>query len=90
MVRGSQENPNSIVQPPQGAVLSPFLWNVFLDTLLEQLSAFPNASADDVLLIIPFNRYDTGKLENTLQILFREADIWAQHKKPALALTKHA
>ena len=43
----------------QGAVLTPFLWNTFLDTLLDSISLIhPEAStyawADDVLILLPF------------------------------------
>ena len=67
---------------PQGAVLSPFLWDIFLDTLLDTLSkfqAFPNfieiyAWADDVLLLIPFDRNDTASLTTTIEKILHEAD----------------
>ena len=81
---------------PQGAVLSPFLWNIFLDTLLEKLSTyttFPNflklfAWADDVLLVIPFNRNDTEKLKTTLLLLLQEANIWATQNKASFGTDK--
>ena len=75
-----------------------FLWNLFLDTLLKQLSAytaFPKymqlfAWADDVFLIILFDKSETDSLKNKLCILLWEADICAQHNKASFSTDKPA
>ena len=81
---------------PQGAVLSPFLWNIFLDTLLDKLTkynVFPRfldtfAWADDVLLLFPFSRHEIGKLKDSVTIILGEAATWAQENKASFGENK--
>ena len=56
---------------PQGAVLSPFLWNIFVDPLLRELDrlgfVYTVAWADDITINIKFNRHSTSQLNNMLR-----------------------
>ena len=81
---------------PQGAVLSPFLWNIFLDPLLDKLSLFPGAPlslncfawADDVFLLIPFKRHDIPKLEGTIGFVLDIISEWATNNKASFGSGK--
>ena len=80
---------------PQGSVLSPFLWNIFLDPLLDRLSTkFINrgleilAWADDVLLLLPFDKRDIHGAISSIQEILTEAGLWAASNKADFGANK--
>ena len=66
---------------PQGGVLSPILWNCYLDTLLHQLATLPNISAQayaDDLAIWATDRH-LNKLQHKLQHALTHVHNWSTH-----------
>ena len=78
---------------PQGAVLSPFLWNTFLDTLLDTLSLkHPEATliawADDVLVLLPFSTIKDDPLFDNILDICTIINEWSQANKATISAKK--
>ena len=96
LIRRGHGLENSYALNPTSSSPISLLWDIFLDTLLDTLSkfqAFPNfieiyAWADDVLLLIPFDRNDTASLTTTIEKILHEADLWAAANKASFGKDK--
>ena len=69
---------------PQGSVLSPFLWNIFIDPLLDDLcnkfgpvGLEVQAWADDILLLLPYDKRNGLHLCSQINEIILSAGIWA-------------
>ena len=74
---------------PQGGVLSPLLWNVAFDGLLQLFKIGPVRAigfADDLLLII--RGIDLGSMKDQLQRALTKADKWAEEKTLTFSTSK--
>ena len=75
---------------PQGAVLSPFLWNIFLDPILHQLSRIHpdlriSAWADDVLVSFNYRFTNPQIAKNKLIHISNTLQTWASNNKAIFA-----
>ena len=69
---------------PQGAILSPFLWNVFIDSLLTSLTnkGFQvQAYTDDICILIPYNRNQILALQQEIDKAINAAIEWGDAHK---------
>jgi Reverse transcriptase (RNA-dependent DNA polymerase)/Endonuclease-reverse transcriptase/RNase H len=77
---------------PQGAVLSPFLWKVFLNPLLVRMSINPGlhiiAWADDILLSTVYNKKEISNLKSKLTNFLRQVHSWCVEVKATISADK--
>ena len=78
---------------PQGAVLSPFLWNLFIDTLLLDIEkTFPDvrisAWADDVILAFNYRYINPQIAKNKLHDISKTLKQWSDRNKATFAPNK--
>jgi hypothetical protein len=78
---------------PQGAILSPFIWDIFFDPLLEQLESLMKeddqlAWADDLTLAFLFNKFKISQLEHKINKATNIVLTWAANNKAKINSTK--
>ena len=74
---------------PQGGILSPLLWNIVIDTLLELFTmdpTFAQAFADDIVLMI--NGSDAESLLGLMNRALRKIKEWGEKHKLNFSSTK--
>ena len=86
VVNGQSSSPSPIeASVPQGSVLGPVLWNIFLDDLLRQLSSVA-AYADDCTLSRSYCRIDSRgaveELNRQLRLVEHWGEIWQVNLAP--------
>ena len=62
---------------PQGSVLGPVLWNIYVDDLLRQLPAV-SAYADDCTLSFTYPRQDSGRAADDINHQLRVIQEWGE------------
>ena len=62
---------------PQGSVLGPVLWNVYVDDLLQQLPSV-SAYADDCTLSITYPRQDSGRAADAINQQLKVIQEWGE------------
>ena len=60
---------------PQGSVLGPILWNIFIDDLLQQHPEV-SAYADDCTLATPYNREDSEQVSRQISDKLKSIQEW--------------
>ena len=78
---------------PQGAVLSPFLWNIFIDPLLNKIllnhpEVQVHAWADDVIISFTFDTSFLERAKTRLNKLSETIHHWATENKATFAPKK--
>ena len=78
VVNGQSSRPSPVrASVPQGSVLGPVLWNVYIDDLLRQLSSVV-AYADDCTLSRSYCRLDSRRAINELNKQLRVVEQWGE------------
>ena len=72
---------------PQGSVLGPVLWNIYVDDLLRQLPAV-SAYADDCTLSCTYPRQDSGRAANEINHQLRVIQEWGERWQVTFAPEK--
>ena len=72
---------------PQGSVLGPVLWNVYVDDLLQQLPAV-SAYADDCTLSFTYPRQDSGRAADEVNHQLRVIQEWGERWQVTFAPEK--
>lgn len=96
---GRQSSPYKIeAGVPQGSVLEPFVWNIFINDLLNLVHS-ARAFADDVTVSLPFTPREEAAVTSRLNAILRRIEDWgcrwqvsfAPHKTQLLlgSRTKH-
>ena len=90
---GGHAKKSLTLSTPQGAVLSPFLWNIFLDPILHKLqSSHPelriSAWADDVILAFNYRFTNPQIAKNKLHDIAKTLKLWADNNKASFAPNK--
>ena len=90
---GGQAKKSLSLSTPQGAVLSPFLWNIFIDTLLHELQvSHPDlrlsAWADDVIITFNYRFTNPQIAKNKLLEVSKTLKFWADNNKAIFAPNK--
>jgi ribonuclease HI len=82
---------NLSLSVPQGAVLSPLFWKIFLNPLLEALKKLPNSKifawADDALLLILYKKKCLHLLKQILEEAFHIIHEWCIFNKASISTT---
>ena len=78
VVNGRTSSPTNIgASVPQGSVLGPVLWNVYIDDLLRQLPAV-KAYADDCTISLSYCRQDSQRAVNNINRQLKAAEEWGK------------
>ena len=75
---------NLTLSTPQGAVLSPFLWNLFIDDLLVLLHSHgikSQAFVDDCTILLEYDRKDISGLQKEIKRITILVHDWGINNK---------
>ena len=89
---GGSASKNLSLGTPQGAVLSPFLWNVFINPLLCRLRnlglSVQFAWADDLLICVEYDKNHLDKLRQDVNLIVACLLEWAEENGVTFGPTK--
>ena len=88
VINGQSSRPSPVcASVPQGGILGPILWNLYIDDLLRQLSTVA-AYADDCTLSLPYFRPDSQRAANKMNRQLKLVEEWGEAWQTSFAPEK--